>query len=73
MCIRDSPVSVQNGEIEVSGAIGSVHKVEISLEGKSAKADIVLSESGAVPARVELAMPVATSGPTTAPAWSMAR
>ena len=56
-----NPVSVQNGEIEVSGAIGSVHRIEISLDGKSAKADIVLSEGGAVPARVELAMPTAAS------------
>jgi serine/threonine protein kinase len=46
--------TAREGVVEIEGAIGSVHKVELSLDGKSAKVDVVLSEAGPVPSRVEI-------------------
>jgi len=53
------------GMVDVSGTVGSVHTIELSVGDKTTRADVVISESGPVPARVELA---AAAPPTTAAA-----
>ena len=45
---------VRDGRVELTGLAGSLHKVELSLDGKTTKVDVVLSERGPLPPRVEL-------------------
>jgi len=52
--VDGEPTTPHDGRVTLSGTAGSLHKVEISLEGKSAKADVVLSERGPIPPKVEL-------------------
>ncbi len=52
--VDGTPATAREGVIDIEGAVGSVHKVELSLDGKSAKVDVVLSEAGPVPSRVEI-------------------
>lgn len=54
------------GRLEIRGAAGSLHKVEVSLDGKTTKTDVVLSEKGPIPPRIELAVATAAK-PSTAP------
>ena len=52
--VDGTPATAREGVIDIEGAVGSVHKVELSLDGKSTKVDVVLSEAGPVPSRVEI-------------------
>jgi len=58
-----APVELRDGKIELTGIIGSVHKLRVTAGGRETKAEVVLSESGPVPSRVELAAARGT-GPT---------
>jgi serine/threonine-protein kinase len=52
--VDGTPATAREGIVDIEGAVGSVHKVELSLDGKSTKVDVVLSEAGPVPSRVEI-------------------
>lgn len=55
---------VEGGSVEIVGSLGSVHRVRV-FKGKSEIAgDVVVAESGAVPARMEL--PIPRAGPAKA-------
>lgn len=58
---------VEGGRVEIAGGLGSVHRVRV-FKGKSEIAgDVVVAESGAVPARMELPVPrVGTKEPAKA-------
>jgi serine/threonine-protein kinase len=47
-------VEMVAGKVELRGAVGSVHPVRVSANGRDAKADIVIADTGPVPARLEL-------------------
>jgi hypothetical protein len=46
------------GKLALTGTVGSVHHVHVEQAGRSTTADVVIAETGAVPARVELPAPV---------------
>ncbi len=50
---------VIDGFVELEGALGSVHPVKLSASGKSTTADVIVTESGARPDKIELTMPAA--------------
>ncbi len=54
--IDGARVPAQDGVVEVTGLIGSVHRVRVSKDGQERSADVVLGESGAEPPKVELTM-----------------
>jgi serine/threonine-protein kinase len=58
--------AVDKGVVEISGALGSVHKVRIAAGGAETTGEVVVTESGAAPAKMELAPP--PESPTAAPA-----
>ena len=47
---------VRDGRVELTGPAGSLHKVELALDGKTTKVDVVLSDRGPLPPRVEMPM-----------------
>jgi serine/threonine-protein kinase len=53
--VDGAPSLVVNGRIAVAGGPGSVHKVQVSLGRRERASDVIITESGAVPARVDLA------------------
>jgi hypothetical protein len=48
------PVEAKDGAIEVRGALGSTHKVLLRLGGQQLSRDVAITESGALPDKVEL-------------------
>jgi serine/threonine-protein kinase len=64
-------VASKGGVVELKGPVGSHHKVAVKAEGKTVNADVVLSEAGAVPSKVDVpvAAPVrAAAGKPSTPA-----
>jgi len=68
-------VTAKDGKIELSGALGSVHRVRVAAFAQLEERDVVIAESGPIPAKIEV-VPKATSAgapatakpqPTTAP------
>lgn len=47
-------VASKGGVVELKGPVGSHHKVAVKAEGKTVNADVVLSEAGAVPSKVDV-------------------
>jgi hypothetical protein len=72
--VDGSARTVTEGAIVVEGAIGSVHRVRVSLDGRFATKDVVLTDQGPRPDTVLLAAEPATvtkpivTGHTTAAA-----
>ncbi len=62
--VDGAKATAQDGLVEIEGTLGSVHKVRVSSGGAERTADVVVTENGAVPPKIELPR-VATSA--TAP------
>jgi serine/threonine-protein kinase len=65
---------VRNGVVEITGPLGSVHKVRLVVGTKELEEDVVVTDIGAQPPKVELdpkrgagALPGAKPGTTTSP------
>ena len=56
-----------DGTLELKGTVGSVHHVRVEQAGRSTTADVVIAETGPVPARVELAPPPPVEATTRRP------
>lgn len=65
-------VEVMNGTIKIKGAIGTVHHVHAMVGSNDARTDVVISLNGAMPSRVEVAVPKATPSVGTASASAFA-
>lgn len=66
--IEGAPASVTDGLVEIRGALGSVHKVRVGTGDSAVTRDVVVTENGAIPPKIELAKPAVTpSGLPTAP------
>ena len=52
--------TASDGIVEIVGALGSVHKVRLSVGGAEIKREVVVTETGALPAKVELDVPKTT-------------
>jgi serine/threonine-protein kinase len=63
--VDGAPVSTADGAIAIAGAVGSVHHVRIQKGALASEADVTITESGAKPARLELA--AATPSPRDRP------
>jgi serine/threonine protein kinase len=50
--VDGQPVKVKNGVVEISGPLGSVHKVKLSSGKQEAEEDVVVTEIGAQPPKV---------------------
>jgi serine/threonine-protein kinase len=48
------PAAVKDGVVDITGALGSVHKVRISAGGDETTGKVVVTESGALPAKMAL-------------------
>ncbi|MEZ4295935.1 MAG: protein kinase [Polyangiaceae bacterium] len=55
--IEGAAAAVQDDLVELKGPLGSVHKVKVSASGKSREFDVAITESGAVPAKIQLELP----------------
>ena len=55
--IDGARAAAQDGVVEITGVLGSVHRVRVSKDGVERSADVVLGEAGAEPPKVELTMP----------------
>jgi serine/threonine-protein kinase len=51
------PAEIKEGKVEVSGRLGSVHPVRVIVGASETMAMVVLSESGPIPAKVEVVAP----------------
>ena len=49
------------GDVEIDGAVGSVHHVKLSSGGRDISADIVIAESGALPSHLDVPAVIAVS------------
>ncbi len=59
-------VVAKDGKIELSGAPGSVHKVRVTAFTQFEERDVVIAESGPVPAKIEVVpRPAAATAPTS--------
>jgi hypothetical protein len=54
-------VSAADGRVTISGAPGSTHRVRLSQGGREKVATVVITDTGALPDRLELAPPVPVS------------
>lgn len=52
--VDGAPVTVVSGAVAMSGLLGSVHKVRIFVGKKESTTDVVISETGPVPQKIEL-------------------
>jgi serine/threonine-protein kinase len=59
--VDDAGATVREGAVEIHGAVGSVHHVRVFKGAAAASAEVVVTETGAVPPRVELAAGRATT------------
>ena len=55
--VDGAPQAIVDGVVTLRGAIGSVHRVHASALGVDATTDVVVTDSGAVPAKIEVAAP----------------
>jgi serine/threonine-protein kinase len=65
--VDGTPAALTEGLLEITGAVGSVHKVRVQLGDIDKTVRVVVSESGAVPPKIELtgATPAVTTTSTT--------
>ncbi|MFT3765821.1 MAG: hypothetical protein QM820_09920 [Minicystis sp.] len=52
--VDGAPIPVKDGVVEVTGTLGSVHEVRVSMDGEQTTRNVVVAESGPVPAKVQL-------------------
>lgn len=52
--INDEPVEIRNGVVILEGSLGSVHSVRVSKGKREVTVIVAVTETGAVPARVDL-------------------
>jgi len=52
--VDGQPVEVKGGAIELRGALGSTHRVLLRLAGQQLSRDVAITETGALPDRLEL-------------------
>ena len=60
--IDGASVTPQNDSVEIVGAPGSVHRVRVFVGALETRAEVVVTESGARPPKVELVVPAAQPG-----------
>jgi serine/threonine protein kinase len=69
--VEGTATPVAEGLLEITGAVGSVHKVRVMAGGAEKTVRVVVSESGAVPPKIEVegaaGEPVPTASATAAP------
>ncbi|MEO8800135.1 MAG: serine/threonine-protein kinase [Polyangiaceae bacterium] len=58
-------VNASAGDVEIDGAVGSVHHVKLSSGGREISADVVIAESGVVPSHLEVPALAAASTHTS--------
>ncbi len=49
-----APVTAKDGILDVSGTLGSVHPLRVSVGARETRSDVVIAEGGAIPPKVEL-------------------
>lgn len=62
--VGGAPVEVSDGLVEITGALGTVHKVRVTAGGESKLTEVVIAESGPVPAKVEIDAKAPPPAPT---------
>ena len=65
--IDGAPATVKDGVAEIAGPLGSVHEVRVSHGGEQTLGRVVVSESGAIPSRIQLDSKGARPGAASAP------
>ncbi len=50
--VDGSPQEVQDGGVELKGALGSVHEVQLTADGKTTTFDVSITDQGAIPPEV---------------------
>jgi serine/threonine-protein kinase len=60
--IDGTAAQAKNGIVDVTGDLGSVHHVHIVKDGVETTEEVVVTVSGALPAKVELEMPKKAGG-----------
>lgn len=74
--VDGQPVASKGGVVELKGPVGSHLKVEAKAEGKTVNVDVILSEAGAVPSKVDVPVPApvraAAGKPSTPSAGNVA-
>jgi hypothetical protein len=55
-------VDVKQGTIDVEGLVGSNHPLRVSAAGRDTREEIKITETGPMPARVELVVPRVAAG-----------
>jgi hypothetical protein len=55
--VDGATATAHDGTLELKGTVGSVHHVTVEHAGRSTAVDVVIAETGAVPAKVELPPP----------------
>ncbi len=71
--IDDKPATMHDGVVELSGALGSLHRVRVRKDGQEKVVEVVLGEAGAEPPKVELAATAPTTPSTTTTATAGGR
>jgi hypothetical protein len=56
--VDGQPVAISAGTIELRGALGSTHRVVLRLAGQQLLRDVAITESGALPDKLELGSPL---------------
>jgi serine/threonine-protein kinase len=66
--IDGAAVPVRDGAVDVEGAAGSVHRIRVARGALETSVDVVVTDGGAVPPRIELGVlhPAATTKPSQA-------
>jgi serine/threonine-protein kinase len=64
--VDGAPVQVRGGAVEIAGALGSSHRVRIARGRIERFTDVFVTEKGAIPPRVELALQRSTAPSETA-------
>ena len=59
------PATVKDGIVEISGGLGSVHKVRLSAGSDELERDVVVSDSGALPPKLDLGAAKSQAKPVT--------
>ncbi|HEY4119849.1 MAG TPA: serine/threonine-protein kinase [Byssovorax sp.] len=62
--VDGAPQPITDGVVTLRGAIGSVHRVHASALGVDATTDVVVTDSGAVPAKIEVPAPAPSPAAT---------
>lgn len=75
--IDGQKATVAEGEVEITGALGSVHPVKVYVGKRATEGEVVVTEAGAIPAKITLGVavpkpPKGADGTATAPATAPA-